>query len=245
MRSTSIKKFASTISLALALAQPQSSLAIPGDTALTAPSGDESAGVVNPGLNLTPSGSAINPASLSPKTLQGAASTSQVEPKFYGPDDDTNLDTKFGAIHIAKGSLVLVITCDVSISVYDLHDGRPHAVSVESEGHQFVLSPTKHITLARPLCNNFAAANRLPFVIYTNTKSEQINDQILSYRGDFDIASLIMRYAPFKELIASKDQKTRRIAENVLKNAAIMSQMTSISRYNRPPTVISPATIPK
>jgi len=161
----------------------------------------------------------------------GSPQKGKIEVNFYGPDRALEIPTKFGTIHIMSGSLVLVIHAEDSLSIYDLHDGNSKAVFVESDGHKSTLGPGKYITLAPPHCGDFAAVNKLPFVAYISADFEAINDGLVSFHGAYDINSLILKYAPFKQLLSSPDAKMRHVAENVLKTSAIMSQISANRRY--------------
>jgi hypothetical protein len=173
---------------------------------------------------------AINPLSLA-GAVSATPARSKPEISFMAPESVTEISTKFGTVHISPGSLVLVVNAQDALSVYDLHDGSDHAVYVEVDNKKLVLTPGKHVTLARPQCTNFAAANKLPFVIYTSAVFQPINEGLISFQGSYDVNSLILRYAPFRQLLVSKDAKVRHVAEKVLKTSAIMNNMASMTRY--------------
>ncbi len=140
-------------------------------------------------------------------------------------------------LHVLPGSLVLAISADDALSIYDLHDGNANAVYIMADNQKFPLSPGKHITLARPHCTNFAAVNKLPFVGYFSADFEQLSSGTVCFHGKYDINSLIFRFAPFKALLNSKEPKTRRVAEKVVKNAVIMNQLAANAKfYNLKPS---------
>jgi len=174
---------------------------------------------------------AINPNSLPPDAATSAAANSRPEVQFYSPDDTLDVPTKFGTLHVLPGSLVLAISAEDALSVYDLHDGNANAVYVMADNQKFPLGPGKHITLAHPHCTNFAAVNKLPFVAYYSADFEQLSNGMVCFHGKYDLNSLIFRFAPFKALLNSKEQKTRRVAEKVVKNAVIMNQLAANAKY--------------
>jgi hypothetical protein len=210
-----------------------------GGVSLTAPSLSVPAGsdsslqlLTIPG-GITPKGAAIpaiNPLSISPRA---ATATSTVKPSaaFLSPESETELSIKFGTLHLMPGCLVLLVSAEDTVSIYDLHDGKDRDVFVEAEGHKLALTPGKQVTLARSQYPDLAAANKLPYVAYSSTEKQQINEDVVCFKGNYDVYSLIFRYPPFKELLASKDPKMRKTAEKVLKTAVIMNQMVANARY--------------
>jgi hypothetical protein len=203
---------------------------------LLAPAGGSTdPGIISPGA-VAPAPSSlptINPQSLANQAQPESASSVKPEIKFYGPDGDSDVETKFGNLHVSGGSLVLAVTSEDSLSLYDLHDGRDKSVYITADNQKFSLVPGGHITIAHPRSKTFAAVNRLPFVAYQSADFQQIDDALICFHGTYDINSLIFRFAPFKTLLNSKDPKVRRVAENVVKTAVVINQYATYRNYQQ------------
>jgi hypothetical protein len=173
---------------------------------------------------------AINPLSLAPRTID-SGTAAKPSAAFLSPESETELSLKYGTLHLMPGSLVLLVSAEDTVAVYDLHDGKDSDVFVECEGQKFPLTPGREVTLASARHEDFASACPMPFVAYYPPEKKQISAGVVSFTCKYDVYTLIFRYKPFRELLTSTNPKLRKVAEKVLKTSSIMSNITANARY--------------
>src|SRR5262249_1182983 len=77
----------------------------------------------------------------------------------YAPSSDKIVDTTFGTVKIAAGSLALVMADDNRLAVYNVDDARHDAVVVTLGSRKLTLSPGKSVVIAPAAVKEFQSIN--------------------------------------------------------------------------------------
>jgi fibronectin-binding autotransporter adhesin len=162
----------------------------------------------------------------------GVDNQSQLDrgPILVSADRNQVLRTEFGSIGIAKDSLVLAIAFDHGVAVYNLHDTKRGAVTVSYRNHSIVLAPGQHVLLTERNVKYFEQINPVNYVGYRNLDARDLGDGVKSFHAEFDIYSLIKGLEPLKAMFSSRDPLSRKSAQNALKTAALIAQMSNHSK---------------
>jgi hypothetical protein len=121
------------------------------------------------------------------------------------------------------GSLVLVFAFDGGVAIYDLDDEHAGAVTVQSHGQKFSLSPGESISIIHNSACTFDSINPAQNFAYRNIQNHELPDNARAFRAEFHIPTAIQTVSALKELVNSRHPKAR----HLLKTTAAMLQLRS------------------
>ncbi|MBS1997012.1 MAG: hypothetical protein JSS86_11900, partial [Cyanobacteria bacterium SZAS LIN-2] len=187
------------------------------------------------GLSSSTVTSTINSRQFSPRPLSGSVSNTDGQilesgAKLLAPDAQTSLNTPHGTVDIAAGAVVLVVSTDDSLSVFDLHDSHRQAVTVTSAGRKISLVPGRSVVFTDSN-RTFGEINPAQFVGYRKVRNSSINESRKLIESEFEIMSLVRGLKPMQALLTSDSAKTRKTMCSMIKTAAILM---NVSRSNEP-----------
>jgi hypothetical protein len=164
-------------------------------------------------------------------TLTGGVSNTahhvlDLGPLLLSPEQNTVVETPYGSVSVAAGSVALIISSDKGLAVYDLHDGGKNAVVIRSGKDTVALMPGRSAVLTGGSVQSFDQANPIPIVAYRHVESKAVGDKTTLYQAEFDILSMVAGQPAIKHLMASSSPKTRKTMGNLLKTAAILMQLS-------------------
>ncbi len=122
--------------------------------------------------------------------------------------------------------MALIVSSANCVAIYNLHDQHKNAVSIKHGDKLITVPPGRSIVLANASLNSFERANPAPFVAYRRLSSNDLGALTKMYLADFDMASMMHGLPGLKDLLASNIPSQRKIANNMLKTAAILMQIT-------------------
>lgn len=149
-------------------------------------------------------------------------------PLLLSPLEDQVVETPYGKVCIADGSVVLLIVDDKELAVYNLHDTHKDAVLVEHANGIHDVAPECVIVLGKSSLKTFQEANPAPFVAYRRVSISNLSDDMRLFQAEFDFGSMT-RLPALRELLVKKDAKTQKSMGGMLKTAAIMVQVSQSS----------------
>jgi hypothetical protein len=196
-----------------------------------------------PTLNQTTTATPKTSQSFSLKTLTGSASNVAHQPLdsgalLFNSEENTIVDTPYGSVSIAGGSVALLVAFDQGVAVYDLHDGHKGAIVLKNGSASTTLVPGHSAILTNSPAKSFEQINPTQFVAYRKLASRAVEGEAKLYQAEFDIVSMISGLKPLRDMIKSDSPKTRKVMANMLKTAAILSGLTqggdSFSLYVAP-----------
>jgi hypothetical protein len=145
-------------------------------------------------------------------------------------DRNQSLKTEYGAVTVAKDSLVLAIAFDHGIAVYNLHDTKRGAVSVSFRNHNILIAPGQHVLLTDRDVQYFEQINPVNFVGYRNMDAKDLGDGVKRFHAEFDIFSMFRGLEPLRQMADSADVKNRKAAMTALKTAALIAQLSKSTK---------------
>ncbi|MBS1989636.1 MAG: hypothetical protein JSS83_03910 [Cyanobacteria bacterium SZAS LIN-3] len=187
------------------------------------------------GLSNSAVTSTINSGHFIPRPLTGVVSNTDGQilesgAKLLAPDTQTRLNTPHGTVDIAAGAVVLIVSTDDSLSVFDLHDSHRQAVTVTSAGRRITLVPGRSVVFTDSN-RTFGEINPAQFVGYRKVRHSAINESRKLIESEFEIMSLVRGLKPMQAMLTSDSARTRRTMCSMIKTAAILM---NVSQSNEP-----------
>ena len=153
--------------------------------------------------------------------------------------NDTVIETNLGMIHTPKNSVVLLLATEASIGIFNLHDDHTGVV-IKTNSTSLRLRPGQHALLTRQKTPNFEDLNlaqnisyKSPQLIYQN---EHGGSPTAIFLTQFELSSTLATVVPLRDLLTSKHEAAKKIANSLLKTAAIISDLSANSRnYSKIP----------
>lgn len=145
-------------------------------------------------------------------------------PVLFVPTKDTAIETPFGIVKISGNSIALVSVSSAGLSVFDLDDQHKGSVSVESNGHNVVLSPGRHVLITPHHRAEFAQLNPIETIAH-RALSSSVKNGHRAHMSEFSVLSAIDSVKPLKALAASSHPNARKISGRMLKTTAILMQL--------------------
>lgn len=158
---------------------------------------------------------------------QGAAAPGTFSLKngsvLFAPERALVVRTPHGQVVVAAGAIALVAVSKDGIAVYDLHDGRCGDVTISTGGHSYPLFPGRHVMVSRSQ-GEYGSVNPITCIAHANMEAVDITGGGRLFRSRFSMASVVTELQPVLALRRSADPRDRKLAEKLIKNAAIFMQ---------------------
>ncbi|MBX9772227.1 MAG: hypothetical protein K2X29_12695 [Candidatus Obscuribacterales bacterium] len=141
---------------------------------------------------------------------------------------DTYVKTELGNIECKKGATVFIVNCENSVSICTLDS--PHLDDVNvciGNNPKLRLAPGRQIVLTKDMDNKFEKTNPAHLIGYRDEKEVGTVEGTKIIRTDFSLTSALMSIQPLRHLLTSPDREQNRIAENIIRNSAILWGLTS------------------
>jgi hypothetical protein len=143
---------------------------------------------------------------------------------LFVPFKATTVETPNGIVHIDAKAVALVSTTEAGLAVYDLEDQHKGSVSVESNGHNVVLSPGRHVMITKHHGAEFAQINAVETIAHRNVQSVVKNGH-RAHTSEFSLLTALDTVKPLKALALSKHVHAKQIADRMMKTTAIILQI--------------------
>lgn len=155
---------------------------------------------------------------------------------LFVPEQDLEVSTTHGNIHISGKSVVLISSNGEGLAVYDIHDGRKGSIKVTAGTETYPLAPGRHILISTDKSGEFASANALELIPHSDVKQVRKSEKQTVYKSEFSIPSAINSVSALKELMKSDDPELHKIAGKIAKTASILLYMRTANyqQYFRP-----------
>lgn len=145
---------------------------------------------------------------------------------LFMPTDNIQVQTKEGLVSIPKGAIVWVMETGNDAAVYDLHDSMTDPVKVIANGKELTLSPGTQVLMTRDSKGSFESLNPGGTIGTRNVRSKDLGAGIKAYIADFSISGGVMNVSVMRNLLKSNNPEHQKAAMKMLKNAAILSDLT-------------------
>jgi hypothetical protein len=141
------------------------------------------------------------------------------------PSSTAILDTKFGALKIAPGSLVLAMATEDGLAVFNLDDRCKNAVTIEHGLHKLSVSPGHHLFITDKGNVDFGDINVSEHILYSGLQESKLSSGEHVFNAQFYIPSAIESVKPLLQLVTSKDPIAKAKTNRLMKTVAILMQM--------------------
>ena len=146
---------------------------------------------------------------------------------LFMPKGDIRVKTTNGTAYIPKGATAWIMETGSDTAIYDLHDTlHTGSIKIEANGKQIVLSPGKEVLLTKTSGADFASLNPGKSIGYRHVQSATMGDGITAFVCDFSIAHGVATVPIIRNLLVSNDPSRRNTASKMIKNAAILADLT-------------------
>jgi hypothetical protein len=183
------------------------------------------------------SGSEFNADELKALSVQGIAFGAGNKPDsltledghvLFMPQADITVQTPEGTITIPKDAAVWIMKSQQDVAIYNFDQSlRGKAVTVLVNGKRFTLSPGVELLLTKNTATDFAALNPDGGRIgYRNIQSSDVGNGIKAYVAEFSIPNAFRNLEVIHKLLSSTDPRDQKISHSILKNAAILADLT-------------------
>ena len=143
---------------------------------------------------------------------------------LFVPFKETTVETPNGIVHIDAKSVALVSSSEAGLAVYDLEDQHKGSVSVESNGHNVVLCPGRHVLVTPHQQAEFAQVNAVETIAHRNVTST-VKNGMRAHTSEFSVLTALDTVKPLKALAMSKNAQAKQIADRMMKTTAIILQL--------------------
>jgi hypothetical protein len=143
---------------------------------------------------------------------------------LFVPFKATTVETPYGIVHIDAKAVALISSTEAGLAVYDLEDQHKGSVSVESNGHNLVLSPGHHTMITKHQEAEFAQINAVETIAHRNVTSMVKNGHRV-HTSEFSILTALDSVKPLKALAMSKHAHARQVTDRMMKTTAIILQI--------------------
>ncbi len=142
------------------------------------------------------------------------------------PDQDTVIETSFGRVAVSAKSVALIMALPTGTSC--IRSGR-HSQRCRRNNHR----STKHVTLApgrqamitSHLVEGFEMINPAESFSYRNLTSKKLDCDLQAFTSEFSMTDAIGNVKQLKSLVSSRHPEAKRLANHLIKTAAIVSQL--------------------
>ena len=141
-----------------------------------------------------------------------------------------------GLVTIPKGTLAWIMETGNDCAIYDLHDTlHTGSIKVVANQKELTLAPGKELLLTRNSNADFSEVNPGKGIGYRNVGANDLGNGIKAYVCDFSIAHGIANVPVIHNLLLSHDPAHKKAAHQMLKNAAILSDLTGYPEFSTQP----------
>lgn len=137
------------------------------------------------------------------------------------------IKTSLCRISCNPGTLVFFIDTGSSVAVYDCHSTRSGDVTVTTRDHEMRTLPGEEILVTSQEKLSFEKVNPGKGISIRDPKLAMDKNGLRIFTADFSIPSAMIAIKPLKAMLHSKDDYQRQLAEKVLKDAVIRSQVSA------------------
>ncbi len=153
---------------------------------------------------------------------------------LFMPDHNIQVQTREGIVSIPKGASAWIMETGSDAAIYDLHDSlHTGPIKVMANKKELTLSPGKELLLTRNSTADFTDLNPGNALGYRNIGSRDLGEGIKAYVCDFSIAEGLTNIPVIHSLLVSNNPSQRKAARRMLRNAAILADLTGYPEYKR------------
>ncbi|MFA6270516.1 MAG: hypothetical protein WC657_04925 [Candidatus Paceibacterota bacterium] len=146
----------------------------------------------------------------------------------FAPAQDIVVHAGESTIIVPSGAVVFVMKTPNDVAVFDLHQSKESAVHIVADKKMITLDPGRLVVLTKQSARDFErTVGPYRWIGYRNPREEDINSELRAFGMDFSIPSALTNVIPLKNMLASNNRLDRITIEKVLKNSALLGELTN------------------
>ncbi len=146
---------------------------------------------------------------------------------LFMPENDIRVQTGAGIASVPKGAAAWIMETGNTVAIYDLHDnGRGGRISVTVDNKMMALSPGTQVLVTKDKSSNFDSLNPGKTIAYRNVRESKSGEGKRVFLSDFSINHGLANVSVVRNLLESSDASQRKAAWAMLKDAAILADLT-------------------
>ncbi len=148
---------------------------------------------------------------------------------LFAAVQNMTVETPHAKVVIDRGSAVLIVSDKHGTAVFDLHDGKKHAVQIITREKTLSMSPGVHITVCPKSHNRFADVNLAETIAHRDIQTTVTESGGTVFTSEFSIPSAIETVRTIYGMIHAPAPEHASLSNNIMKTVAIL-QILSPSR---------------
>jgi len=149
--------------------------------------------------------------------------------RLLAPESDTTVVTPAGKVNISAGSVVLLVVQGGSVSVFDMHDSKKNAVSIDTDTQRIALHPGRHVTLTLASAESFHLVNPAEAFEYRHMKKHKLANGTHIFTSEVSVPSVIASSNAMKNLLESCEGHHKKLAGHIVKTSAVLAALDNSS----------------
>ncbi len=146
----------------------------------------------------------------------------------FAPTQDIVVHAGETSIIVPSGAVVFVMKTAGDVAVFDLHQSKENAVHIVADKKLITLDPGRLVVLTKQSVRDFErTVGPYRWIGYRNPREEDINSELKAFGMDFSIPSALTNVIPLKNMLSSNNQLDRVTIEKILKNSALLGELTN------------------
>ena len=141
---------------------------------------------------------------------------------LFAPDKPIVIETPYGNIHLASGSVIFIMQSKDGLIIYDLRQSLSKQVKVIVDKYTLYSAPAYVMVLTR---QNFSDYENLPLnchsIVYRRAREIPLPGiQTKVFAAEYSISAGLLTIQPLRQLITSNDKQDKLIFERIIQAAA-------------------------
>ncbi len=146
---------------------------------------------------------------------------------LFMPENDIRVQTGAGIASIPKGAAAWIMESGNTVAIYDMHDScRGGRVSMTVDNKIMALAPGTQVLVTKDKSSNFDSLNPGKTIAYRNVRESKSGQGKRVFLSDFSINHGLANVSVVRNLLESSDASQRKAAWAMLKDAAILADLT-------------------
>ena len=146
---------------------------------------------------------------------------------LISPLGDIEIGTSQGKVSIEAGSVAFVMETGNSLAVFALFESVTGDISIDTAGKKTALRTGEMLLLSKNVDGEFKDINPMSDIPTRDSRKHSVNDDTVAHTAEFSIPVAMSKMALKSSLMQSKSVDGRKIVNQLIKMAAIQSQLLS------------------
>jgi len=146
---------------------------------------------------------------------------------LVAPMTDVSIETPLGAVQVAANSLVLVMSFDDGVAIFNFDDSNRHSVRLNTGDKQLSIAPGQSLIVTRNSNAALCDINPAQLIAHRSVTERHLGNGLKAIHSEFSVPSALAAVVPIKSLMSSKHPHAVRTAKHLLKTTSVLLQLQS------------------